>query len=96
MGRKHWTADDMAEARRLYAIHGTFSAVARIMGRSKNTVNEQLNGLRGHRVVREVKDERIPPEVLADRDRRYELHHRDYTAAFFGDPLPGYSALEQR
>jgi hypothetical protein len=33
---------------------------------------------------------------LADRDKRYTIPPRDLTAQVFGDPLPGYSALEQR
>ena len=37
------------------------------------------------------------PEQLADRDRGYELRARQsLTAAFFGDPLPGRSALDRR
>jgi hypothetical protein len=36
------------------------------------------------------------PLALADRDRRAELQPRDLTAWFFGDPLPGMSALDQR
>jgi hypothetical protein len=36
------------------------------------------------------------PLALADRDRRAELEPRDLTAWFFGDPLPGMSALDQR
>jgi hypothetical protein len=36
------------------------------------------------------------PLALADRDRRAELEHRDLTAWFFGDPLPGMSALDRR
>lgn len=38
----------------------------------------------------------IPPEVLEDRDHRSDLAPRNLTAAFCGDPLPGYSALERR
>jgi hypothetical protein len=35
--------------------------------------------------------------ALADRDRREELRERQsLTAAFFGDPLPGMSALDRR
>jgi hypothetical protein len=35
--------------------------------------------------------------ALADRDRREELREKQsLTAAFFGDPLPGMSALDQR
>ena len=38
----------------------------------------------------------IPPGVAADRERRAALRPRDLTAAFHGDPLPGYSALDRR
>jgi hypothetical protein len=44
----------------------------------------------------------LPPSVrpcplaLADRDRRAKLEPRDLTAWFFGDPLPGMSALDRR
>jgi hypothetical protein len=36
------------------------------------------------------------PLALADRDRRANLEPRDLTAWFFGDPLPGMSALDRR
>jgi hypothetical protein len=36
------------------------------------------------------------PLALADRDRRAKLEPRDLTTWFFGDPLPGMSALDQR
>jgi len=36
------------------------------------------------------------PLALADRDRRAKLEPRDLTAWFFGDPLPGMSALDWR
>ena len=35
-------------------------------------------------------------DLLADRDRRANLEPRDVTAWFFGDPLPGMSALDRR
>lgn len=38
----------------------------------------------------------IPPSVLEERDRRGLLEHSSITASFFGDPLPGYSALDRR
>jgi len=35
--------------------------------------------------------------ALEDRNRRYELQvQQSLTAAFFGDPLPGRSALDRR
>ena len=39
---------------------------------------------------------RPTPEMLADRDRREAMPHRDLTSAFFGDPRIGQSALEGR
>ena len=39
---------------------------------------------------------RPDPLALADRDRRANLEPRDLTAWFFGDPLPGMSALDRR
>jgi hypothetical protein len=36
------------------------------------------------------------PLAVADRDRRAKLEPRDLTACFFGDPLPGMSALDRR
>jgi len=38
----------------------------------------------------------IPEAVLIDRARRMSLEHTSITASFFGDPLPGYSALDRR
>jgi hypothetical protein len=38
---------------------------------------------------------RPDPLALADRDRRANLEPRDLTAWFFGDPLPGMSALDR-
>jgi hypothetical protein len=40
---------------------------------------------------------RIPEKSMAERDRRtLARSQRDLTAQFFGDPPPGYSALDQR
>ena len=45
-----------------------------------------------HMVVPITVDQR----AFNERDRRALLAPRDLTAAFFGDPLPGYSALDRR
>lgn len=39
---------------------------------------------------------KITAEQQADRDARYAISPRSLTAAFFKDPLPGYSALERK
>lgn len=38
----------------------------------------------------------IPADVIADAHARSFLSHRSLTSAFFGDPLPGRSALDRR
>lgn len=39
---------------------------------------------------------RPPTELLMEREYRLSLPCRDLTAALFGDPPPGYSALDRR
>ena len=48
--------------------------------------------------LRVVSQKSVPsPEQLADRNRAYELQGQQcLTAVFFGDPLPGRSALDRR
>lgn len=41
-------------------------------------------------------NERVPDNVMAERDRRLALNHATLTAAVFGDPLPGRSALDRK
>ena len=38
----------------------------------------------------------VPAEVQFECDRRRRLQHHSITAEFFGDPLPGYSALDRK
>ncbi len=38
----------------------------------------------------------VPAYVIDERERRSALEPRDFTAAQMGDPLPGYSALDQK
>lgn len=90
----------METARTLYAKHMSYKKVAEEMGYSQTTVHDWLNGRRGlgtyTRVIRDDAGMHVPPEVLADRDRRRELQPRDLTALLMGDPLPSCSHLERR
>jgi hypothetical protein len=47
-----------------------------------------------------IQDQRVeskpPAAVLAERDRREQLRYDSPTHELFGDPLPGYSALDRR
>lgn len=45
-----------------------------------------------------IRDQHEMPcaEIFIERNRRLSLAPKSLTAAFFGDPLPGYSALDRR
>lgn len=38
----------------------------------------------------------VPAEVKSECELRRQLKHHSVTAEFFGDPLPGYSALDRK
>jgi len=60
--------------------------------REKNPTPPRIYTARGTQIVAN----RANADMLHERDRRLATTPRDLTAAFFGDPLPGYSALEKR
>lgn len=92
--RKPWTEADTIEARRLYAEHKNYAVVGKIMGRGKMCIRENLQDNRGTH-ARTADYAGVPDYVMAERERRMMLAPRDLTAAFFNDPLPGYSALDR-
>lgn len=99
-----WTDDETKLALELSEDGVAFSLIAMRLGRNSQSVRDKLRSLRGMR--RRVKANpsiqtvetriEIPHECIAERDLRSSLSPRDLTAAFFGDPKPGYSALERR
>jgi hypothetical protein len=44
----------------------------------------------------DTREAKVSAKQIADRDARLALSHPNVTAAFFGDPLPGHSALDLR
>jgi len=96
--RRDWTDADIAEMNRLREVeHATWSEIDTRLGRPAGSSCGRYHGARhsnvppGGMVLR--------PEVIAallDRDARKKLEHPTLTAAFFGDPLPGRSALDER
>lgn len=67
----------------------------------RQTNRERKREWRNAHVAKPAADIPLPftrptPEMLADRDRREAMPHRDLTGAFFGDPRIGESALEGR
>lgn len=67
----------------------------------RQTNRERKREWRNAHVAKPAADIPLPftrptPGMLADRDRREAMPHRDLTGAFFGDPKHGLSALDQR
>ncbi len=90
--------------------YGCWSKIAaqmpgRTLSQCQSKVAYYLNGKR-YQANNYVKDAtnhphnsvtiRAPQEVLADAEHRRRLSRPTLTAEFFGDPLPGYSALDRR
>ena len=74
------------------------SEIGRAVGFNPSTICNFLNGMGVPDYFRKetVSHVTVPQQVLEERERRYQLAPRDLTAAFFGDPLPGFSALDRR
>ncbi len=71
--------------------------IAEAMGKSYSATHAKYNYIMTARARIYVSNGvTIPDERDLDRRHRQTLEPRDLTAAFMGDPLPGYSALERR
>jgi hypothetical protein len=101
------TPEQYATARRLRAGGMGTYRIAEVLGIKRSAVRYGLENppgeKRGYVKARSRAwdgDDIIRPVVTdqehEDRARRYALAPRDLTAAFCGDPLPGYSALDRR
>ncbi len=105
-----FTAEQIEAMRELHRGGKTYKQIGAQFNCSRETVSHRLNGTKwraGPRrpmeraiIHRATLDEAnrvvIPAAALAEREYRQSLAPKDYTAAFMGDPLPGYSALDRR
>lgn len=64
--------------------------------RVTNAKKAQVNQPTAESIIGHIYPMHIPERVLSERERRRELSHASFTAAWQGDPLPGYSALDRR
>ena len=90
----------------MYLDGASYDEIAKELDRSRGTCivircklglpsREQIE--RDHKSRSIVYAEKISEELLRDRDRREAAREfQDYTGRQCGDPLPGYSALDQR
>lgn len=95
--REHPEAEDRAVAEsvgiRIYAVQvlRLSLGIKRRSGRKKEGVVCESEGCHGPVI------QRVPAAVLAERERlAVAVASRDFSAAVFGDPPPGYSALDQK
>jgi hypothetical protein len=95
--RRPWTPHEMLRARAMRRNGLTFTDIDRALGRSygaayNKLVTEPGSQPSGHNVG----SIRVADELIAERDRRREAAaRRTITQEIFGDPPPGYSALDR-
>lgn len=98
-----WTAEEWAQAQKLRASGSTYPMIAKELGRSPESVMFRFARMRDGQGTKLHLDAQIDvvarptPEMFERRNYRLLAESkRDLTAALFGDPPPGFSALEQR
>jgi hypothetical protein len=62
--------------------------------RRRRQADNEKRSIRSHSVL--IISTRPTSDLLAERDAKSAIPPRDLTAAFCGDPKPGFSALERR
>ncbi|SDD94290.1 hypothetical protein SAMN05216337_1017108 [Bradyrhizobium brasilense] len=98
--KRRWTEAEVAEMIRLREVeHKPWSQIDALLQRPDGGSAQKYEGLRlpkkpvaPHLTGGRVND----AAAIADREKRRGLEHPTLTAAFFGDPLPGRSALDKR
>lgn len=88
--KRYWCAADVVELKRLCTVEQrTFPEIDKALGRPPGASAWKFRSLRD-----------LPPAGViltrAIHAPKYVPAHKSLTAAFFGDPLPGRSALDQR
>lgn len=95
-GHSGWSAAQDAEMIHLREVEKlVWNSIDNRVGRSLGASQSRYSRLLAA-AGREVKTRGRPDlELLRERDARKHMEHPTLTAAFFGDPLPGRSALDE-
>ena len=100
-----WTEEEDNTLMQLRRDGVTWEDIAERQRRSVKAIRSRYCDLRSGRVrlrrpnlhAEPAPNVRLMPEMLADRDARMEASwRRTPTQEFFGDPPPGYSALDKK
>jgi IS30 family transposase len=90
-----WVGDTWERTLQLHIEGYSPRQIALKLGLAESTVENKLeNELRAQKAA--AKQAHVDPEILARNARHEAAERRDLTATFFGDPPPGYSALDQK
>lgn len=99
--RRMWTREELGRLVELRDEHGMgWKEIAQALNRTIGQCNSKYNY--GHQEAARTSydagsNHKCSDEQLAERERRAQARdQRDITQTFFGDPPPGYSALDQR
>lgn len=93
---RQWSAADIDEMRRMKAKGLCFVRIGVKLRRTPRHCQEKFFDLSTGKVPRAPVRNQVTSKVAAQRKSRIALQHASITAAVFGDPLPGRSALDQR
>ena len=99
-----WTDEEVARILHMRdVLKIKFPEIDKALGRARSTSCAKYRAMREGRARGEAIANRsaagtmsIPIAALADRDARARLERPTITAEFFGDPLPGRSALDHK
>jgi hypothetical protein len=103
---KPWTDAEFLRAKGMHDSGMNYAEIGIELGRTKKAVQARIqkgrwrdrygSPFRETGLPQPSAANRAPDDLLTDRNHRSGLAPRDLTAAVFGDPLPGYSALDRR
>lgn len=97
--RRSWTWKDNARFLAMFDDGYGVEDIALEFGVARTTAVARLATLRAQRqaILGEGRSSRAGPAQLLERDKRKAAsYQRDFTAEFFGDPPPGFSALDRK
>jgi hypothetical protein len=92
--RRSWTEDEVKRAREMRAAGHPYGKIDKALGRRAGATQQRLE-IAGYSSRQSVWSNRIPDGLLAEREALASARNQcTFTQDFFGDPPPGYSALE--
>jgi len=93
MPRRAWTEGEVKRASNMRAAGYSYGTIDKVLGRGSGATQRRLE-IAGYGSGYGVRSNRIPDELLAERDKLVAARElRALTENFCGDPPPGYSAL---